>query len=292
MSSAISQATATANGVDFTYLECGSGPLAICLHGFPDTAHSWRHLLPALADAGFHAVAPFMRGYSPTSVPADGLYQSGILGDDANRLHEALGGHGDAVLIGHDWGAPGVYGAANAEPERWRRLVAMSVPPGASMALSFMGNTDQLKRSWYMFFFQSPLADLVVANNDMAFIDMIWNDWSPGYDGAEDAARVKAALGTPENLAAALGYYRATLGAGVRDSRLDEIQAMTSQIPPQPMRYLHGTKDGCIGSEVARLAQSMHPEIDYHFLDHVGHFMQLEDPATVNSLVIEWVTAR
>src|SRR5580693_5866297 len=104
--------TVRANDLDFGLLEAGSGPLALCLHGFPDTAHTWKHLLPALADAGFHAVAPFMRGYAPTAIPADGAYQIGALVADAVALHEALGGDGDAVLIGHDWGAETAYGAA------------------------------------------------------------------------------------------------------------------------------------------------------------------------------------
>src|SRR3954463_5223801 len=86
-----------ANGVDFAYLEAGSGPLALCLHGFPDTAGGWRVLLPALADAGSHAVAPFMRGYAPTSLAADGRYQVGALAADAVALHEVLGGDEQAV---------------------------------------------------------------------------------------------------------------------------------------------------------------------------------------------------
>ena len=69
-----------------------SGPLALCLHGFPDTAHGWRHLLPALADAGFRAVAPFLRGYAPTQIPADGQYHVATLVRDATALHETLGG--------------------------------------------------------------------------------------------------------------------------------------------------------------------------------------------------------
>src|SRR5215471_8093291 len=97
--------TVRANDLEFGILEVGSGPLALCLHGFPDCAHTWLHLLPALADAGFHAVAPFMRGYSPTGIPADGAYQIGALAADATALHEKLGGDADAVLIGHDWGA-------------------------------------------------------------------------------------------------------------------------------------------------------------------------------------------
>src|SRR3954468_21252852 len=98
--------TVTANGVDFSYLTWGpaDGPLALCLHGFPDSAHTWRLLGPALADAGFRVVAPFMRGYAPTTGPADGRYQTGMLASDAIELHAALGGDERAVLIGHDWG--------------------------------------------------------------------------------------------------------------------------------------------------------------------------------------------
>ena len=111
----------------------GAGPLALCLHGFPDSAWTYRYLLPALADAGFRAVAPFMRGYAPTAVPADGRYQTGALGLDACALHEALGGDGDAVIIGHDWGAMATYTAANHEPDRWRRVVTMAVPPSGAV---------------------------------------------------------------------------------------------------------------------------------------------------------------
>ncbi|MBP9053498.1 MAG: alpha/beta fold hydrolase, partial [Ilumatobacteraceae bacterium] len=116
---AITSGSVSANGVDFGYLTAGdpAAPLALCVHGFPDSAHTWRHLLPRLAEAGFRAVAPFQRGYAPTSVPADGRYQTGVLAQDMNMLHEALGGGGDAVIIGHDWGAPATYGAAVLGPE-------------------------------------------------------------------------------------------------------------------------------------------------------------------------------
>src|SRR5687768_14320992 len=206
-----------ANGLLFGYLEAGphDGPLALCLHGFPDSAHTWRHLLPALADAGYRAVAPFMRGYAPTAVPADRRYQTGAFAADAVALHQALGGDEPGVIIGHDWGAIAATGGAVLAPDRWTKVVTMAVPPGGAMGRAFFGgNTDQLKRSWYMFFFQQPFADFVVAANDLAFIDMIWRDWSPGYEASEDLEGVKAALRDPANLAAALGYYRAMFGAG------------------------------------------------------------------------------
>ena len=100
-----------ANGLRFATLEAGDGPLVLCLHGFPDHARSFRHQLPALAAAGFRAVAPYMRGYAPSDAPPDGPYQSAVLGQDAAAMIEALG-YRQAAVVGHDWGAVAAYGAA------------------------------------------------------------------------------------------------------------------------------------------------------------------------------------
>jgi len=287
---AISEGSVTANGVDFAYLTAGEGPLALCLHGFPDSAHGWRHLLPRLADAGYRAVAPFQRGYAPTAVPADGRFQSGVLGVDANALHEALGGGADAVIIGHDWGASGTHAAAVLEPQRWSKVVSMAVPPGGAIGMSFLTNVHQLRRSWYMFFFQSPLSDMVVPGNDLAFIDFLWSDWSPGYDATTDLVHVKNSLRDPANLAAALGYYRATLGEGYKDPALDAAQMATAGDPTQPMLYLHGRNDGCIGVEVAELAASLTPaNITVEIIDGAGHFLHLERPDVVNGRILSFL---
>lgn len=291
MDDALSTATVTANGVEFTYFECGEGPLALCLHGFPDSAHTWRHALPALAAAGFRAVAPFMRGYAPTSVPDDGLFQTGALSADANALHDALGGGSDAVLIGHDWGAPAVYGAAAGAPDRWAKVVGMAVPPGGAMGAAFGGNLRQTKRSWYMFYFQHPLADVVVPAHDFAFIDMLWDDWSPGFDATTDLAHVKECLHAPANLHAALGYYRATLGAGERRADYDAIQMAGAGALTQPTLYLHGRNDGCIGVEVAESAREMCPWATVEIIDGVGHFLQLEAPDVVNARIVAHLTS-
>jgi pimeloyl-ACP methyl ester carboxylesterase len=287
----LTEGTTTANDVEFGFLEVGSGPLALCLHGFPDSAWTWRHLLPALAEAGFRAVAPFMRGYAPTAVPADGRYQTAALGLDACGLHDALGGDGDAVLIGHDWGAMAAYVAASHEPPRWRRVVTMAVPPAGAVANGFLSYA-QLKRSWYMFFFQHPLADVVVEMGDLAFIDELWADWSPGYDGStEDLPRVKDALRDPAHLQAALGYYRATLGGVGVDPALDAVQSAGNEVPSQPTLYLHGRTDGCMGIEVAEAARSLltSPGSRMEVVEDAGHFLHVERPDEVNRLVVDFV---
>jgi len=282
----------TANDLTFGYLEAGDGPLALCLHGFPDSAWTWRHLLPALADAGFRAVAPFMRGYAPTDVPADGRYQTAALGLDACALHEALGGDGEAVIVGHDWGAMATYIAANHEPQRWQRVVTMAVPPAGAVAGGFM-TYAQLKRSWYMFFFQHALADMVVGMNDLSFIDGLWADWSPGYDAADDLAHTKEALRDPANLAAAIGYYRATLGNVGVDPALDTVQAKGGEVTAQPTLYLHGRADGCMGLEVAEAARAFLTSDGSRMevVENAGHFLQLEQPELVNALVVDFLTA-
>lgn len=285
--------TVEANGVEFHLLEEGSGPLALCLHGFPDNAHGWEPLLAALAAAGFHAVAPFMRGYAPTSVPPDGRYQSGALAADAIALHDALGGDGSAVLIGHDWGALAAYGAANGEPDRWRRVAVASVPPAALMAPMLM-SYDLLKHNfWYQFVLCNPLADLAVALDDLVFIERLWADWSPGYDASTALERVKPSLRDPANLSAALGYYRHTLGGQQQDPELATLQAATFQAPPQPTLYLHGRDDGCLPrpDESSLRDAFSAPGSKVEIVDGAGHFLQYEQPELVSRLIVGFASS-
>ena len=289
----ISHGSVSANGVDFVYLTAGDAraPLALCLHGFPDTAHGWRYLVPELAETGYRAVAPFQRGYAPTSVPPDGRFQTGALAMDAIALHEVLGADASAVIIGHDWGASGTHGAAVFAPERWAKVVTMAVPPGPAVGMAFVSNLAQVQRSWYMFFFQHALSDFVVAANDLAFIDMLWSQWSPGYDATEDLITTKASLRDPGNLAAALGYYRAALGDGYKDAALDEIQAAGQGWATQPHLYLQGRNDGCIGAEVAEAAAAMAPpNVIVELIEDAGHFLHIEQPEIVNARIIEFLT--
>ncbi|MFC4589427.1 alpha/beta fold hydrolase [Sphaerisporangium corydalis] len=281
--------TVEANGVEFGYLSMGSGPLALCLHGFPDSAHTWRHLLPELAERGYHAVAPFMRGYAPTGVPADGAYEGGALVADVVALHEALGGGSDAVVIGHDWGALPVYGATAFAPGRWRKAVAMAMPPLAAMLGTFF-QYDQLKRSFYIFLFQTGLAE-VAATSD-GFFEGLWRDWSPGYAAGQDVAHVKDCLRDPANLAAAIGYYRAMLGTTPPTGRYEREQAAAGGVAGRPVLYLHGLDDGCLGAELVKDAGAHLPEGSrVEYVAGAGHFLQLERPREVNDLVLGWLDA-
>jgi pimeloyl-ACP methyl ester carboxylesterase len=290
----ITTGSVTANGLDFGYLTAGpqDGPLALLLHGFPDSAHTWRHLMPGLAAAGYRAVAPFMRGYAPTSVPEDGAYQGGALAADAVALHEALGGGSDAVVIGHDWGAFATYGAANAAPDRWRKAVAMSVPPLAVMTTAFF-DYEQLKRSFYIFVFQTPLAEMAL---NRAFIEGLWRDWSPadGPDRSFDVDRVMESLGTPANLAAAIGYYRAMLDPSRHIERYAAEQEATTAVGERPVLYLHGAQDGCLGPDVIDLGAvtaALPPGSEAALVPGAGHFLQVDAPADVNERILSWLSS-
>ena len=282
-----------ANGVQFMALAAGpeGGPLALCLHGFPDSAQTWRYLLPELAAAGYRAIAPWMRGYAPTAGPSDASYGPGALVADVAALHEALGGDERAVLIGHDWGAIAAYGAASFESGRWSRLVTGAVPPLGALGEKQFGY-EQVKRSFNMYVFQTPLAEMLVGREDMAFIDGLWRDWSPGFDSSEDVAFVKDALRDPANLAAAIGYYRAMLGATSPDPAYAAQAAATAEIAPQPTLFLHGDRDGSASESIhADAAAFLSPGSKVEAIAGTGHFFHVEKPTEVNQLIVEWVSS-
>jgi pimeloyl-ACP methyl ester carboxylesterase len=280
-----------ANGVRFATLEAGAGPLLLCLHGFPDNAWSFRSQLPALAGAGYRVVAPFMRGYAPTEIPADGRYQSAVLAHDVIGLIEALGAE-SACVFGHDWGAIAAYGAAILRPERVEKLMTAALPHGPGLINAFMTNYDQQKRSWYMFFFQHALADAAVAENDFAFLERLWRDWSPGWQYTpDDMETLKRTFRRPGVLQATLGYYRATLDPARQDPDLAELQARLSLEPiTVPTLVMHGREDGCIGADLVAGMEGLFPNgLRTALFEGAGHFLHRERPDEVNAALLAFL---
>ena len=273
-----------------------SAPIALCLHGFPDTAYSWRRVAPLLVDAGWRVVAPFMRGYAPSSLPSDGSYHVGALMDDALHVLKAVGSTGRDVIIGHDWGAIATPGLAAMPDSPFEKAVIMSVPPSA--AFQPLGRVPdagrlaaqlprQLLRSWYIMYFQLPW---LPERSASWVVPRLWRQWSPGYRADEDLRHVDAAIGAPERWRAALGYYRAT----VRNSRPPAQYAQLHQhwlsAPTLPTLYLHGNDDGCATPEYARWAENVLPDgSEVARVERAGHFLQLEQPDVVARHIVDFI---
>ena len=282
--------TVLANDVEYAYLEAGEGPLALCVHGWPDTAHTWRHLMPALADAGYHAVAPFMRAYGPTALPIDGAYQIGALTADANALHDVLGGGSDAVIIGSDMGALATYGAVGHSPDRWTRAVTMAAAPHKVLSEVFL-DYDMMKRIYYIFMLQTSMAEEVLARDPFGWLTSIWNDFSPGFDATEDMGFLRASLADPEHLrAATIGVFHARIRSELHLAKYAAEQEAGDVEFERPLLYLHGRDDGVFPARLAATAErALGPQGRQVFVEAAGHFLQLEQPAVVNQLVVDWL---
>lgn len=273
------------------------GPMALCLHGFPDTARGWRKVAPALVDAGYRVVAPYLRGYAPSSTSVDGSYHVGALMADALAVREAVGATARDVVIGHDWGAIAATGLAAMPDSPFAKAVLMSVPPSSSFRGPGKVPPDagrliaqiprQLLRSWYIAYNQLPwLPD----RSASWLIPRLWRQWSPGYDATEDVALVTAAIGAPANWRAALAYYRQTVRNSKPPQRYAELHRHWLSAPRLPTLYLHGTDDGCASSDYTHWVQKGLPEGSRTALvEDAGHFLQLEQPDVVARHILDFV---
>ncbi len=193
-----------ANGLKFAYLEEGTGPLVLLLHGFPDTAHTWDHVRPLIAGKGYRAVSPFTRGYRPTALPERDADQE-TLARDALALIAALG-ESSAVVVGHDWGATAAYGAASLEPARVSKLITVAIPHPATIR-------PTPSKVWgvrHFFAYKMSGAPARFAKDDFAALPAIYRRWSPAWNPPpEEFQAVRECFADPASLNAAFGYYRA-----------------------------------------------------------------------------------
>jgi pimeloyl-ACP methyl ester carboxylesterase len=294
MSQTFDSTTLHANGLEFSALVQGEGAIVLCLHGFPDNQRSFRLQLPALAAAGYRAIAPTLRGYEPSSQPADGDYHIVRMAEDVVGWIDDLGA--DRVhLVGHDWGAVIGYAAAALAPSRLHSLTTIAIPhPGRLQDGAIQQVPSQLRNSWYMMFFQlRGIADHVVERNDWALIEKLWRDWSPGWSPPpEELAAVKRTLALPGVKQAALGYYRAMFGfraEGAKETR----RLLESKIETRTLA-LTGALDGCMDTRLHDLA--MHADdfpngMRVERIEDAGHFVHQERPEQVNMLLVDWLGA-
>ncbi len=285
----------TAGSRRFSALTCGdvtSLPV-LCLHGFPDHYRSYRFQLPALAAAGYRAVAPMMRGYEPSSqgrrhVPDFHPLQ---ITDDVIAWAKELGGGQPIHLVGHDWGAIVAYSACVREPELFRSVTTMAVPPIHAVENGIRSHPVQIANSWYTIFFQlRGLADAVVRARDYAFIEKLWRDWSPGFRWEPDEmAALKETFRQPGVLWSALAYYRAMLNPFLPDSRA--ASAMTRKPVRVPMLAITGATDGCMDTRLYDFIDpSLHPAgLRVERIEGGGHFVHQEKPEEINRLLCAWL---
>jgi pimeloyl-ACP methyl ester carboxylesterase len=277
----------------------GDGPVALCLHGFPDTAFGWRKIAPHLVAAGYRVVAPMMRGYAPSGFPVDGSYHVGALMDDALQVRDAVGGTESDLLIGHDWGAIAAAGLSAMPSSPFRRAVIMSVPPSASFQpllrvphpLRLAARLPrQLVRSWYILYFQLP----ALPERSAAWVTpRLWRSWSPGYDATEDLRHVSAAIGAPERWRAALGPYRATVRNSAPPQQFAELHRHWLSAPQLPTLYLHGADDGCASADYTDWVARILPEGSRtEIVAAAGHFLQLEQPDRVAAHIVGFAPVR
>ena len=282
--------TVKADGADLHFIEAGEGPLLIALHGFPDLPRTFRHQLPQLAAAGYRVVAPYMRGYSPADPQDEGPFETAALVQDVLALIDRLTDR-PVTVIGHDWGATVARGAAILAPEKISKTVCLSVPTAENFGRALVANAAQQRRSWYVFFFQLPIAEMAVAHDDLAFIERLWEEWSPGWKlPAEEMAEIKEAFRRPGVLKAALGYYRSLFNQALQHPELAGIRKRLAEPIPVPTMYLHGADDGCIGAETTEgMEGAFLRHFERHIIPAAGHFVHQEQPETVNRLIMDFL---
>lgn len=280
--------------VDFAALSWGAddAPLALLLHGYPDSPQSWQGVAAGLVDAGYRVVAPWTRGYAPSSVPVDGSFHIGALAGDALELHALLGGDARSVLVGHDWGAVAAHAVAGLPDQPFRRVVTMAVPPAAAFLSRHDGTPRwlgrvgrQMRSSWYIAFQQLP----VVSERSLdRLVPRLWRTWSPRHRAAAEVDAAWAAI--RDRRTEVLRYYRHAARWWTVPARHREAQRAVMRPTTVPMLYLHGRDDGCVSADWTVPTRHVLPAGSRaEVVPDAGHFLQVEHPREVARLVVDFV---
>ncbi len=303
-----------ANGIEIFLREQGEGPLVLLCHGWPELSYSWRHQIPALAEAGFHVVAPDMRGFGRTSAPADiSAYSIFDTVGDMVALVAALG-EKQAVIIGHDWGAPVAWHAALFRPDLFTAVAGLSVPP------PFRGRGRPLDQLWdngitnfYWQYFQTPGVAEAEFERDVAatFRSLLgargFSDPAPlfvqpgkGFLGDAKGDRpLPPWLGEADVAHFVEAYRQSGFRGGLNwyrniDRNWDLTAPWQDAQIRQPSLFIAGSKDavitGLIGAKRVNELEKVLPNLTRKvIIEGAGHWVQQERPDEVNAALIEFL---
>jgi len=274
----------TVNGLKFHYVSAGDGPLVLCLHGFPQSWYTWRHLIARLKDT-HRVVAIDMRGYGGSDKPAGFWnYQGAMLAKDVNDIVHALG-YDKCILMGHDWGGVVAWLVAHIYPALVERLVVMNCPhPNAFEANMSL---NQFFKSWYIFFFQLPLLpELMMSMGNYASIATGLVGKKMGvhdrtYVSKADVAMHQHQIALPGALTAGINYYRAIF--------------MRPHLPTKtitcPTLLLWGEEDGALSKGLNQGIDRWVPNVTTRFMPGVSHWVPEEKPDEVAAAIKEFLKA-
>jgi pimeloyl-ACP methyl ester carboxylesterase len=282
----VREGSVEANGLRFAYLEAGAGPLVLLLHGFPDNARTWDAQLPALAGAGYRAVAPYLRGYAPTEVPREG-YGIPRHGEDAAALIRALA-DGPVRVVGHDWGAGATFAVMHEEPHLVERATIVAASHPATLLSTFQ-SPSLVHHLFHVWFFQlERFAPDALRANDFALVDYLWRHWSKTHDHSAHVARVKKeSLSEPGAIELMVEYYRRLVNAPVESP---DFVARAFEPVDVPVQTIFGADDPALAlaeREDALFTAGYRRDV----VAYAGHFVHRDQPQTFNELLLEWLAA-
>jgi epoxide hydrolase 4 len=264
--------------------EMGQGPLVLLLHGFPECWVSWRNQMPALAEAGFHVVAPDMRGYGKSDKPRElEAYKVEVLARDVARLIEALGEQ-RAHVVGHDWGGAAAWFFGMWHAERLDRLAILNAPHPSRFAQA-RRRPRQFVRSSYVLLFQLPwLPEALLRAGDFLALRQLFR-YDPerrGAYGEQDIDEIVAAARQPGALTGMLNWYRAMLQRPTH-TRWKRIE--------RPVQVIWGEKDRYLLREIAEPSREWVPDLRLSRIPEASHWVQADAPDEVNGLLLDFLRA-
>jgi pimeloyl-ACP methyl ester carboxylesterase len=277
-----------ANGLRFNVAHAGAGDrLALCLHGFPELAYSWRHQIPLLADLGYRVWAPDLRGYGGTDRPSDlADYALPTLVQDVVELIRVSEAR-EVVLLAHDWGAVLAWNVAMHHPDLLDRLVIMNLPHPVLFERE-LRRWRQLKKSWYAAFFQLPrLPEALLGARGAEAVGKAFTEMAVHKErfGPEVTDVYRRAAQAPGALTAMVNYYR-----GVR---LAESRAYTEGPKPMvttPTLMLWGVQDTALGIESTHGTHDLVEDLTLRYLPDASHWVQQDQPEMVNLMLRAWLS--